>query len=331
MNLPEFKRKAPAVLQMLLANGQTLISGKERQLIDSVKMSDQDTVEVNILTKPASNAVTARSYSHAGNKGDSDKATLSFITRGEKFSYSMKMADRDSVFSLDEMVSKLMLGHIGNLLDTLETYYLAWLNTNKSQVSATPSLGAWDAAGYIYQVENVDADLFFQRVKGFMRENYYKGMLQMVANEALYQKAEYLLMQGAGNNTNLGWQLSDIAQYPSTELANDSGYVGMAYVMPVGTVGLEPWIPGINRQGFGDKFSNGGLYYSIPDPFGSGLTFAVHEVASGADNNATSGETQDINIDVEISIDTAPVKAIQSTASASPIFKTGLQTAVVTA
>jgi hypothetical protein len=323
MNMPEFKRKKSAVLEMLLANGQTLISGKERQLLD-IKKTDSDTVEVSILTKPASNAVTNRSYTHSGDIGDSEKATLSFITRGQKFKYSMKQADRDSVFSLNEMRGKLLLGHIGHVLDTLETYYLAWLNTNKSQVSNTPTLGEWDGSTYIYKVDNDDINLYFQRIKGFMRENYYSGQMQMIANEAISQKAEYLIQQGNQNSENLAWQISNISPFPSTELSTDAGYVGMAYILPFGTVGLEQWIPKMNRGGFGDPFKNGGMYYNIADPYGSGLNFAIHETATGADNQSAAGERQDVDVEVEVTIDTAPVKATMSTTNASPIFKTGL-------
>jgi len=325
MNMPEFKRKEDSVIKMLLGNGQTIVSSKERARMNSIKTTDQDTVEISILTKPTTNAITKRSYTHSGNIGDSKKVTLSFITRGQKFKYSVKQADRDSVFSLDQMKAKLLLGHIGLTLDNIESYYLSWLNTNKTQVARTPSLGTWDGTNYIYKVASDDASVFFQRVKGFMRENYYKGQMQMIANEAIAQRAEFLTMQGGANATNLGWQLSGISLYPTTELANDSGYLGMAYVMPVGTLGLEQWIPNMNKTSFGSPFQAGGMYYSIPDPYGSGLVFAVHEIASGADNDGAAGEAQDIDIDVEISVDTAPVKAFTSTPNESTIFKTGLE------
>ena len=79
----------------------------------------------------------------------------------------------------------------------------------------------------------------------------------------------------------------------------------------------------LNRQGFGDTFTNGGAYRTIADPLGSGLTFAVHEYATGADNESNGAETQDIDIEVEVSIDLAPVKAPTSTSNLTPIVKAG--------
>ena len=64
----------------------------------------------------------------------------------------------------------------------------------------------------------------------------------------------------------------------------------------------------------------------MPDPLGTGLIFAVHEYAAGADNQSAAGERQDVDIEVEVSIDTAPVKAIETTSNSSPIYKIGLLT-----
>ena len=137
MNMPEFKRKPSAVINMLLSNGQTLIGSKERAKIDAIKVTDSDTVEVNILDKQSISTGTARAYDHSGSINDSTSAELSFITRNANFKYSIKQADRDGVFSLEEMIAKQMLSAIHAIHDNLETYYLAWLNTNKSQVANT--------------------------------------------------------------------------------------------------------------------------------------------------------------------------------------------------
>lgn len=326
MNTPEMKRKESAVLKMLLNNGQSLIAPKERALINEVKKTDSDTVEVSILNKQASAAVTGRSTTHAGAINDSTKATLSFITRGQKFKYSLKQADRDSVYSLLEMNAKQFMSAIGNLHDTLETYYLTWLNTNRSQVVNTPSIGTWDGTNFIYGVADGDQNLMFQQFKGFMREQYYKGQMQLVSNEFITQKGEYLSMQGGQNSANLGWQLSDINNFASTEVSNETGFQGQGFILPYGTVGLESWIPEMNKAGHGSPFQTGGAYYSIDDPFGTGLRFAVHEYAVGADNQTLAGESQDIDINVEITIDTAPVKAIETTANSTPIYKVGVKT-----
>ena len=327
MNMPEFKKKPSAVIQMLLSNGKSLIGSKARTAIDTVKSSDQNVVEVSILNDTSTTSGTGRLAAHTGTIGDSTKATLAFVTRTESFKYSIKQADRDGVFTLQEMIGKRMLSAMDNLVDVYETYYLAWLNTNKSQVVNTPSLGTWDGTNFIYGVDDGDQEIMFQRFKGFMREQYLKGEMQLVSNEFVTQKGEYLSQQGGGNSTNLGWQLSNITNYASSELANFTGYQGQGYIIPVGTVGLETWIPRINREGYGMPNEIGGAYYKIDYPRIPGLTFAVHEYAVASDNQAAAGESQDINFQVEVSLDSAPVKAIESTTNSSPIYKVGVLTA----
>lgn len=324
MNMPEFKYKPSPVVEMLLNNRDFLLPAKEQARIMDVKNSDQDTVYTTILDKQAVSVGSARAYNHTGSINDSTKTAITFITRAADFTYSVKQADRDSIFTLAEMVSAQLLSHIIGIHENIETYMLAILNTNKSQVSNTPTLGTWDSSNYVYQVANSDKNVFFQRLKGFMRENYYRGTMQMVGNEPLYQWAEWVANQGAGNSNNLNFTINGITNYTSTELTNGTGVEGTGYIMPVGTAGMLNWIPNLNRQGFGDTFKVGGLYYSIPDPFGTGLTFAVHEYAAGADNNSAAGETQDINIHVEVSTDVAPVIAPMTTSNASPIYKVEL-------
>ena len=324
MQRPEFKHKPSAAIMTLLKNTDFLLTPEERQRVDDVKRSDSQGVEVNIINKQATTTITNRAYNHSGSKNDSTKETLTFVTRGAKFAYSLKEADRN-IWTLAEIIAKQLISAAIDTHGVIETYLMSWMNTNKSQVveSATPVSGDWDGTNYIFGVTAGDSSRFFQKIKGFMREQFYSGMFDVVANEAIIQEAEYLIQQGQGNNTNLAWQLSELNLANSQELTNDAGYNGMAYMMPSQTVGLVPWIPALNKQGHGNPFANGGGYRSIPDPLGSGLTFAVHELAAGADNQSTSGERQDVDIDVEISVDFAPVAAPMSTSNASPIFKVG--------
>ena len=323
MQQPEFKHKPSATLMTLKKGGVSLIPASERERVWNIKASDQQVVEVNIINKQSTSAVTARAAAHTGSINDSTKATLTFVTRGRTFKYSVKQADRN-IYQLGEMVAAQIRSACIDLHGTLETYLLALLNTNKTSavVSATPKSGTWDATNYLFQIANKDNNRAFQRVRGFMREQYYAGELDSIVDEYFLQEAEHLMQQGVGNATNYGWQFNGLGLNVSEELTTDAGYLGMGYVFPAGTVGFMDWVPQLNRSGFGDTFSIGGKYSTMPDPLGSGLNFAVHQYAAAADNNSAAGETQDIDVQVEISLDVAFVKAITSTGT--PIVKFGL-------
>ncbi len=325
MQRPEFKHKPSSTLLALKQGGAMLIPASERERIWATKASDSQTVEAYMLVKQATTAVTARAAAHTGNNNDGSKTTLSFVTRGRTFKHSIKQADKN-VFSIGEALAAQLRSAAIDLHGTLETYFLGLLNTNKSQVvvSTSPKSVAWDDTNYIAQISAGSENVPFQKIRGFMREQYYDGQLMSVLGEYLYQKAEFLMQQGNGNATNYGWQLQGLGLAPSQEITADAGYMDMGYVWPMGTVGFLDWIPRLNRNGFGDTFQVGGKYRTMPDPLGSGLMLAVHERATAADNNATVGETQDIDIEYEVSIDVAFLKAPMSTSNASPIFKFGL-------
>jgi len=325
MQRPEFKHKPSTTLMTLKQGGAMLVPASERERVWNVKTSDSQTVEISTLNKQSTSAVTVRNHAASGNNNDGTKTTLSFVTRGRTFKNSVKQGDK-SVFSLAEALAVQLRSAAIDLHGTLETYFLGLLNTNKTQVavSLTPKSGSWDATNYLFQIANANKDRAFQKVRGFMREQYYQGELSAIVDEYFMQEAEHLIQQGQGNSTNLGWQFNGLNLGVTEELTTDAGYNGMGYVFPSGTVGFIDWIPSKNREGFGNTFQLGGRYRSMPDPLGSGLVFAVHELAAGADNSATYGESQDIDIVYEITIDVAFLKAPMSTSNLSPIVKFGL-------
>lgn len=326
MQRPEFKFKPSPALMKYLKNTDFLIPASEKERVLGVKQSDQDTVELNFINKQTIATGSARAYNHTGSINDSTKVTASFTTYAADFTYSLKSSDRTS-WELADIIAKQIRSASIALHASIETAALARMNTYKSQVvtSAAPKSGTWDAVNHVFGIAQTDKDLWMQKLKGFMREQYYRGVgFDAVVDEYLYQLGEHLIQQGQGNATNLGWQSVGLMADVTEELTTDAGYVGMGYAFAEGTIGVIPWIPKLNRQNYGDPGKVGGLYTTIPDPLGSGLTFAVHEYQEAADNQNGAGETQDVNTHVELSIDLAFVEDVMSTANASPIFKFGL-------
>jgi len=324
MQMPEYKRKPSSALMLFKQYTTFLLGNGIYDYVNEVKQSDQQVVEVNWINKEATTAATARAAAHTGSTGDSTATTLTFYTKAQKSLYSIKMADRQ-VFTLEEIIAKKMYSAAIDLHGAIETALIAILAAGKSQVSVTPSLGTWDGSNYKYVVDAADSNVYFQRIEGFMNENYYNGQqFDVLSNGSLHQLFNYLANQGGGNATNLGFQLGNLSHSLSVDITNAVGAYGTGYIIPRGTIGLVPWMPKLNRIGYGDPNKVGGFYGNIPDPLGSGLNFAVHMYAAAADNNSTYGETQDVNIQVELSLDYAPLIAPMSTSNASPVFKTEL-------
>ena len=327
MQMPEFKVKPSAALMAYTENTNFLIPASERERQWNQKPSDSTTVTVKTLNKQTTSNASARAAAHTGSINDSSTVDASYTIYAQKFKYSIKQADKD-IFTLGEMIAAQYRSAFIDWHERVETALLANLDTVRSQavVSATPQSGTWDASNYWFGVANSEDDFYFQRIQAFMREQYYSGQFNVINNIGADIRMAQIAQQGQGNSSNLGWQIPGLKSFTSTGFANESGYDYMSYIFRQGTIGILPWIPMLNRQGFGDIFSVGGKYSTMPDPLGSGLTFAVHQYATAADN-ATPAETQDIDIEVEISCDLAPFHAPETTSNADPVFKVGLLSA----
>jgi len=324
MTKPEFKVKPSAALMAFRNNSNFLIPASQRESAYNQKASDSQVVTIKTLNKQTTTNASVRAAAHTGSINDSSTVNADYTTYAQKFTWSIKQADKD-IFSAAEMLAAQYRSAFIDWHERVETALLASMDTNRSQavVSATPQSGTWDASNYWFGVANGEDDFYFQRIQAFMKEQYYSGGLEVINNMGAAIRLAQIGQQGQGNATNLGWQIPGLNSYTSTGFANESGYDYMSYIFKQGTIGLLDWIPTLNRQGFGNIFQEGGQYSTMLDPLGSGLTFAVHRYAYAADN-ATQAETQDITIEEEISCDLAPIYAPETTANANPLFKVGL-------
>lgn len=326
MQRPEFRKKPSAALTAFQKSGNILIPATERERVNEVKKSDSQTAEIHLLTKTTRTPVTARAYNHTEGVDDSTKESLSFATYGAKFDYSLKQADR-TFWSLAEQLSASIRSTFIAIHTQIEAAAIAKLAADKSQVvkSITPSGGIWDATNFVFQVANAKSNTFLEKVRNFMVQQWYQDDIELIHGPGLNSIVNYVLAQGAGNGENLAWQANGFSgSYNSVDLV-ESGYEGIGYAFPFGSIGVVDWIPSLNKAGTKtDPFSVGGAYSTIQDPFGSGLTFALHQYAAAADNHGAAGERQDVNVYGEISIDLAFVVSPISVANDSPVFKVGL-------
>lgn len=315
---PEFRHKDYSITRIMLANADYVVEN-----LDALKTSDQRAVSAYALSKTASDAATNRSYNHsAAANGDSQVVSLSWATKAEKFKTSLKIGDRNFISQAKMLAGRMESAWI-NLMDTIEGVCAAYLASYKSQVQAASNgeLGEWDAANYIWQIDNTNKNYFFQYVQSMMQVNKYNGMIDFIADPVAYAIAVQLMNQGAGNGTNTSFQFGNIRPAMSSSLTADSSFTGWGYAIAAGTVGIIPWIPRENRENVATRLQT---YTTMNDPFGLGLTAALHIKETAADTNDNSGEYQDEVVEYELSLDVANVKAPLSVTDESTIFKAGL-------
>lgn len=311
----EMRAKQPAAVLLANQNTNVLIPGHEE-----LRTREDRPVEANILSRSKRANTAARVYNHTGNRGDSFVLPLNWATFGDKFSMSLKMLDTN-VFQWDEVFAQQMMNAQLNIYENIETYLVAYLVANRTQINVATQGGVFNATNDAFEIAAGDKAVFYQLAKSMMRQNKYRGQYDVLASNATYVAGEFQANQGAGNNTNTGFQFSGLNIVESTELADTNYPNGVSLIMPAGTFGILPWIPKQNRKGDGDYNTYVGGFGSFADMLGLGWTFALHAYQQRADTTALNGSAQDVTLEFEISIDLAPVLPPLSTATESVVFE----------
>ncbi len=320
---PEMRHKDYAITRILLENTDVMVPN-----VMELKTSDQRAVEAYAFIKPTSDPVTTRHATGAATAsafGDTQKVALTWATKGQLFKASLKMADRNFMTAASMLSNRMEAAWI-HLLDTIELTNAAWLSTNKSQVQAAADgeLGSWDAINYAWKVGQTNKNWFFQYIQSMMAINNYSGRMDFIADPVAFALSQQLAAQGSSNSTNTSFTIGDLDISQSTSLAPVAGYQGYGYIIPEDTVGMLTWIPKANRE---NKTTRLQTYTTMKDPFGLGLEGALHIYEAKADNSAAGGELQDENIEYELTIDIAGVKAPLSVTNETTIFQAALLTA----
>lgn len=311
---PENRFKASPVMSMGLKNQGILV-----QDYQSLRTREDRALYAYLLNRTKRSTSSSRTHNHTGNRGDSTQMSLTWTTFTDPFSISLKQMS-NNMFDLNTTLAHQLENSMKNIIESIETYIVANLQTNRTQVNDATANGTFNATNDVFEISS--STQFWQILKSMMRQNDYKGMFDVITNSYGFVDAEYQAAQGIANSTNTQFQFQGMNIAESYELA-DSNYpaTNISLIMPEGGFAVLPWIPGENRRGEGDYMSSLGGYGSISDPFGLGLEFALHGYSERADTSASNGSTQDNLMQFELSVDVAIPLAPLSTANETVIFE----------
>ena len=106
---------------------------------------------------------------------------------------------------------------------------------------------------------------------------------------------------------------------------DDANYPdGIGYAIPTGTIGVVDWIPRQNREGKGDLESYVGGFTTITDPY-TGMPFALHAYQQRANTGAAGGDSQDVVMEWEVTVDLSFNHAPMVPAGETTIFAAGMK------
>ena len=297
---PEMRMKPAPAYSLLTSNSNFLIVGAE-----TLKTRDDRAIEAHLLSRTKRTSGSARAHDHTGTIDDSQKVTLTWTTKSDKFAISLKLLDK-SVFDFNTVLANKFQQACMNILEDKETETIAYLMAQRATQQPTIAGATFNATTDAVEVALADKSQFFQIIKSVMRKNYFNSTLDVVADSVKQISLEFLAAQGAGNSTNYGYQFQNMNIAESVELTDADFAQGCALVMPAGSVAALNWIPKQNRQGWGDYNSYVGGYGTFNF---MGYQFAVHGYAGRADTSASNGNAQDVTMEFEVSLDSSYNKA----------------------
>ncbi len=296
-------------MRMKPAPAFTLLTGNENFLVvaaETLKTRDDRAIEANLLSRTKRASGTARTHNHTGTIDDSQKVALTWTSKTDKFTISLKLLDK-SLFDFNTVLANKFEQAAMNILEDKETEAIAYLRAQRATQQPNLKGAAFNAGTGAIEIAKDQEKKFFQVLKSVMTQNMFGGsQIDVIGDSLLMVKAEFLAAQGASTATNYGYQFGNLRIAESIELDDANYSEGMAMIMPTGTACALNWIPKQNRTGWGDFNTNVGGYGTFNF---LGYTFALHGYATRADTSTTNGDKQDVVMEFELSLDTSYNKA----------------------
>lgn len=297
---PEMRMKPAPAFGLLTANSDILMVGAE-----TLRTREDRAIEAHLLARTKRNSGSTRVYNHTGTIDDSQKVTLTWTTKSDKFAISLKLLD-NSVLDFNTVLANKFEQACMNILEDKETEAITYLRAQRATQQPTLKGATFDATNDAVEIDAANANSFLQRVKSVMKQNYFSGIVDVIADSNMQIAFDAQAAQGAGNATNLQYQFPGTRIVESVELVDSNYASGIVLAMPQGAAGALNWIPKQNRNGWGDYNDYVGGYGTFSF---MGYTFAVHGYAQRADTSAANGDAQDVQMEFEVSFDSSYNKA----------------------
>jgi hypothetical protein len=294
-------RMKPAPVFSLLTSNDSFIVG-----VEEVKKREDRATELYYIPRTKRSSGSARAHNHTGTVDDSAKVTPTWTIKSDKTTISLKLLDMN-VFGFETILANKMEQMAMNILEDKETEAIAYLMAQRATTQPASIVGGtFNSTTDSFEVASANATSFFQRVKTIMKQNYFGGQVDIIVDPNLNIQFEQQAAQGAANSTNLGYNWPGLRIVESIELADADYTNGVALAFPTGQASALNWIPKQNRQGWGDYNSYVGGYGTFSF---MGFQFALHGYASRSDTSGTNGATQDVTMELELSLDSTFNKA----------------------
>lgn len=306
------------VFKAFQANTAALIPAAE---LEAAKKSSTRVTKLPVLNKIDFTIGSARACTPADTAITTAFVQPSYSTYVFNFHVTPSYNADNYITYQREFAQKLVQG-LKKFGETIDAAGVTFLEANLSMVNASPLFGG--IVGDTVLVPAVDKEAFYKSIPSILVRNDLSGSRVLdIANPEAQIMYDSIARQGAGNDVNTAYQISNFAPYRSNRVALDAGTTETHYLIPEGHIGTLSWIPEDFKVGRGEGDN---LWTSIVDPI-FGLQWAVRSVYECADLSAVVGGDPALKSayveKYEFSIDMAFMTSYSSDTS-SAIFKYGI-------
>jgi len=306
------------VAKAFIDNTDQLVPAQELQ---NAKKSAQHVTKIPVLKKLSPSGVIRDTRSCDPITGTVSSAFASPTYGTYSFSFHMTPSYNNvNYIGFEEEFAWNFIQRLQAFYAELDTDLVAYLEANLSQVNTSPLFGG--ATAGIVTVPAADKAEFYKSIPSIMfRNDMSAGQVLDIANSESQIMYDFLARQGAGNDVNTSYQISNFAPYRSNRVVNAAAMQETHYLVPSGNVGLLEWVPFDYTSG--KRLNETDLWTTVADPI-YGLTWGLRYKAKCADLSAVEGGNPALTnayVDMyEFSIDLAPLHSYSSDTS-SPIYK----------
>lgn len=297
---PELRPDDNATFLAYLRNTEIMIPSHE-----TLRTREDRAINAFFVNRAVRAATAARTHNHTGAHGTSGVLTPTWASSVDKFAISAKQGDKN-MFDLQEMLFSEVQNVFLNLNADLEDKAVNHLFANRSAVNGVTVEGTYNGVQDTFEVpEATNGERFMQIINSTMQLLNYRIGLTYFCDTVAFNKFQFQAAQGSSNSTNLSFQFQGNTFVHSTGLSALAGGLAAPYTkgfvvaVPTGTIAAMPWIPKQNIVGLDTKVNS---YSSAISPFDS-QSYAVHMYEERVDGTGTGGFAQDVNQEVEYSID----------------------------
>lgn len=324
--------RRPKLTQIRTAflEGQGYIRGVNGESLDELRQATTQTTQILYKNPKDFTIGTSKSCSPSGETGSSSALSVTWSTinatikhqRKKYFGNEIKAAE-GLAYDIAEAEKSLWLGASG-----VDAKMYAYLDANRTQINAISSVGgsknSWVTAGsaYYVQVANADINRFYNYLMGDMAINNYVGEMYDIHNVGWMSEVAHYAEQGTANSTNTAYQFDGIKRLPSNLITPAGYFESTHYVVSKGGVACMFWNDQLNRTGHGGEGND--RYYTVMESnIVPGVYYDVFITESCADTSDDGGSTQDLVLNIEMSLNYSLVKqpVYNASGTETPIFK----------